>query len=953
MKRLFLSLLAVLALAGPAAAQSTNVTATDFSTGIRAQVGDSVSHSLRTLFVNAAGTPLGTSSNPIRVDTTGTTTQPISAASLPLPALAATSTKQSDGSQKTQIVDGSGNIIASTSNNLNVQCANCSGSGVSAVDEASATEGTSVFAPAGGYFKTSITALTTGQQGMVALTASRSFHVSLYDAAGNALLGSKTSANSIPVVIASDQGAVAVSGTVTANLGTLNGVALDTSVNGLTVAQASTTSGQKGHMVQGAVTTNAPTYTTAQTDPLSLDTSGLLRVSLKDTPQNTTAFKVDGSAVTQPVSGTVAVSTAFLLDATFTGRTPAGASPADAESNTITTLSRIGAFHFVFNGTTWDRLKGAANALNSTGTGIPTAQIVGQFDDVSPTAITENQFGNLRMSTNRNLYGTIRDAAGNERGANVSAGNALLVDASATTQPISAASLPLPALAATSTKQSDGSQKTQIVDGSGNVIASTSNNLNVQCANCTGSGVSAVDNATVTESTSVFAPAGGEFQTTPGTVTAGHQSMVAITAKRAFQVSLFDAAGNALLGSKTSANSVPVVIASDQGAVAVSGTVTTTPPANASTNVAQINGTAITTGNGISGTGVQRVTLASDSTGQVTLAAGAASIGSLAANQSVNTSQINGVTPLMGNGVSGTGAQRFTLASDSTGQVALTASNAVSATLQSAAVANGNGTILNTSGMAVASLSVNCSSCSGGTVVNFEASEDGTNFTPVWATQSGTNTIATTTSTAGLTFWDIPLGVKQSIRARVSTYSAGTITVTGHATPTAVAAPVTNVNVIGSVSTTPPSNASTNIAQMNGVTTSMNTGVPDTGTQRVVVADGITECAIVSAASNNATNCKGSAGTFNGLELYNTTTTVYYLRLYNTATAPTCSSATGFIRSIPIAPASAAGLVGGLIIPNGPGVAYATGVSFCITGGSSSTDNTNAAVGIFGAVKYR
>lgn len=53
------------------------------------------------------------------------------------------------------------------------------------------------------------------------------------------------------------------------------------------------------------------------------------------------------------------------------------------------------------------------------------------------------------------------------------------VDGSAVTQPISAASLPLPALAATSTKQSDGTQKTQIVDGSGNVIGATSNALDI------------------------------------------------------------------------------------------------------------------------------------------------------------------------------------------------------------------------------------------------------------------------------------------------------------------------------------------------------------------------------------------------------------------------------------------------------------------------------------------
>lgn len=38
----------------------------------------------------------------------------------------------------------------------------------------------------------------------------------------------------------------------------------------------------------------------------------------------------------------------------------------------------------------------------------------------------------------------------------------------------------------------------------------------------------------------------------------------------------------------------------------------------------------------------------------------------LAANQSVNVAQINGVTPLMGNGVTGTGSQRVTIASDNT-----------------------------------------------------------------------------------------------------------------------------------------------------------------------------------------------------------------------------------------------------------------------------------------------
>lgn len=45
-------------------------------------------------------------------------------------------------------------------------------------------------------------------------------------------------------------------------------------------------------------------------------------------------------------------------------------------------------------------------------------------------------------------------------------------------------------------------------------------------------------------------------------------------------------------------------------------------------------------------------------------------IGKLTANQSVNVAQINGVTTLMGNGASGTGAQRVTIANDSTGVLA-------------------------------------------------------------------------------------------------------------------------------------------------------------------------------------------------------------------------------------------------------------------------------------------
>jgi len=59
--------------------------------------------------------------------------------------------------------------------------------------------------------------------------------------------------------------------------------------------------------------------------------------------------------------------------------------------------------------------------------------IAGTFDDTAPDSVDEGDAGAVRMSANRNLYSTIRDAAGNERGANVDASNQLTV-ADATAQ---------------------------------------------------------------------------------------------------------------------------------------------------------------------------------------------------------------------------------------------------------------------------------------------------------------------------------------------------------------------------------------------------------------------------------------------------------------------------------------------------------------------------------------
>lgn len=94
-----------------------------------------------------------------------------------------------------------------------------------------------------------------------------------------------------------------VSGTVTANIGTTNGLALDATLAKLNVSQGTALGSNTGPMIQGSVTTAAPTYTTGQISPVSLTTAG--------------AVRVDGSGVTQPVSGTVSTITGAFTKSEF------------------------------------------------------------------------------------------------------------------------------------------------------------------------------------------------------------------------------------------------------------------------------------------------------------------------------------------------------------------------------------------------------------------------------------------------------------------------------------------------------------------------------------------------------------------------------------------------------------------------------------------------------------
>lgn len=134
----------------------------------------------------------------------------------------------------------------------------------------------------------------------------------------------------------------------------------------------------------------------------------------------------------------------------------------------------------------------------------------------------------------------------------------------------------------------------------GNLTAftGTSGNLNVQCANCSGSGVSTSDGATFTAGSSLFAGAGGFYQTTPTSnpLTAGFQGMVQLTQFRAVMTNIRNSSG-AELG----LTAAPFIVAgagtagtATGGVVTVQGVASMTPLAS---NLSQINGAALSSSN--------------------------------------------------------------------------------------------------------------------------------------------------------------------------------------------------------------------------------------------------------------------------------------------------------------------------------------------------------------------
>lgn len=112
------------------------------------------------------------------------------------------------------------------------------------------------------------------------------------------------------------------------NVGLVAGSAL---IGNVGVAQGSTTSGQSGPLVQGAVTTSPPSYTTGQTAPISLDVNGNVRVTAPaSSPVNVTVttppndvqagpFNITGASDVPLVNTQGSGANGVQITGTFTG----------------------------------------------------------------------------------------------------------------------------------------------------------------------------------------------------------------------------------------------------------------------------------------------------------------------------------------------------------------------------------------------------------------------------------------------------------------------------------------------------------------------------------------------------------------------------------------------------------------------------------------------------------
>ena len=475
------------------------------------------------------------------------------------------------------------------------------------------------------------------------------------------------SATTQRVVIASDQTAIPVTGTLSA---TITGVATETKQDTGNTSLASIDSklpALSGGRVpvdiggSGSITITSGTVTVSNEVEIKNDVGNPVPVSASSLPLPTgaatestlsalntkvpanltvtaTRLLVDGSGVTQPISaaslplpsGAATETTLSALNGKLGSlgqKLMTGSAPVViASDQSAIPASQSGTWNITNISGTVSLPTGAATAANQTTEITHLSNIAGAtlvdnaaftdgttrvdvagfiFDDVAGTALTENDVAAARIDSKRAQVAVFEDGATRGRYATVTAANAVKVDGSAVTQPISAAALPLPTGASTETtlsavsgklpatlgqKTSANSLAVSIASDQSAVPASQSgtwniNNVSGTVSLPTGAATSALQTTGNTSLSSID----GKLTTTlnglkvDGSAVTQPVSAASLPLPTGAATETTLSAINGKLGSlgqKVMTGSTPVVIASDQSAIPVTGSITATNSAN-------------------------------------------------------------------------------------------------------------------------------------------------------------------------------------------------------------------------------------------------------------------------------------------------------------------------------------------------------------------------------------
>lgn len=481
-------------------------------------------------------------------------------------------------------------------------------------------------------------------------------------------LGQKTMAASLPITIASDQSAIPVSQSGTWNINNISGtISLPTGAANQTKQDTGNTSlasidGKTPALGQALAAGSVPVVLTAA----QISTLTPLATVAATQSGNWSTRTLDGSG--NSIGSTGGALNVNISSGNITGFATASNQTSGAQ---LTQIVDAGGDAVTVTGGKLDvnaTISGSGGGTSSIDksaftTGSDTGTPAMGIYQSSLDTISSGDVAVIGMTPKRGLFVNLQTAAGTETGVaavplQVSLANtgsnstAVKVDGSAVTQPVSGtfwqATQPVSgtvtanigttgglALAAT---QTDKSQFTKITDGTDTALITGSGELNVISTAQPG-----VDIGDVTVNNGSGAAA-VNIQDGGNSITVDYATTGSGTATGALRVEL-PTNGTGVVGLNAGTNAIGKLTANSGVIIGDVNVVNS----NVSTNLAQVNGATTLAGNGASGTGAQRVTIASDSTGQVAPAANATATGTAIYNNTALSSTKQAVNASAGN----------------------------------------------------------------------------------------------------------------------------------------------------------------------------------------------------------------------------------------------------------------------------------------------------------------